>query len=142
MIDSKVRLVSIPMTRSIQFLCNLSHLIYSTVLYYILHLSLQALDQVGTDLHDLLHRIDIVEQRVKEEVKHVDGPVGTADLRGYQKQLLLKLRAIRDTMQKDESCLDQLRKERDDARRERDALQTQVVKLTYRVHHLKQHVRP
>ena len=45
-------------------------------------------------------------------------------------------------MQKEESCLAQLRQERDDARRERDALQTQVAKLQYRVHHLKQHVRP
>uniref|UniRef100_A0AAV1TZY3 Uncharacterized protein n=1 Tax=Peronospora matthiolae TaxID=2874970 RepID=A0AAV1TZY3_9STRA len=103
----------------------------------------KALDQVSMDLDDLLHRTDIVEQRVKEEVKqHVDGPVGPADLRGYQEQLLLKLRAIRDTMQKDDPCLDQVREERDDARRERDALQTQVAKLTYRVHHLKQHVRP
>ena len=43
-------------------------------------------------------------------------------------------------MQKEESSLDQLRKERDDARIERDALQKQVDKLNYRVHHLKQHV--
>ena len=133
--------------------------------------------------------MDIVEQRLAADVQCVDGPVATADLCAYQRQLLLKLRSIRgtrssafvrhcyclfcirairsqrsmvrsgahqeihggrdvmwlwlvDTMQKEESCLEQLRQERDDARRERDALQTQVAKLQYRVHHLKQHVLP
>ncbi|CAI5736350.1 unnamed protein product [Hyaloperonospora brassicae] len=102
----------------------------------------KTLDQVETDLNDVLHRMDIVEQRLAADAKREDGPVGPADLGAYQRQLLLKLRSIRDTMQKEESCLEQLRQERDDARRERDALQTQVAKLQYRVHHLKQHVLP
>lgn len=43
-------------------------------------------------------------------------------------------------MQKEGSSLEQLRKERDEARCERDVLKKQVDKLNYRVHHLKQHV--
>lgn len=45
-----------------------------------------------------------------------------------------------DTMKAEGSSVDQLRKERDEARAERDALQKQVAKLNYRVQHLKQHV--
>jgi cell division protein FtsB len=43
-------------------------------------------------------------------------------------------------MQKEGSSVEQLRKERDEARAERDALKKQVDKLNYRVLHLKQHV--
>ncbi|EGZ24859.1 hypothetical protein PHYSODRAFT_359351, partial [Phytophthora sojae] len=100
----------------------------------------KALDQVNSDLNNVLGRMDAVEKRLAAEAKQVDGPVGGADLREYQTQLLLKLRAIRDTMQKEGSSLEQLRKERDEARSERDALKKQVDKLNYRVHHLKQHV--
>ncbi|KAG1705336.1 hypothetical protein DVH05_004267 [Phytophthora capsici] len=100
----------------------------------------KTLEQVNTDLNDVLNRMDAAEQRLAAEAKKVEGPVGGADLREYQTQLLLKLRAIRDTMQKEGSSLEQLRKERDEARSERDLLQKQVDKLNYRVHHLKQHV--
>ncbi|CAH0487792.1 hypothetical protein KXD40_000806 [Peronospora effusa] len=98
------------------------------------------LDQINMDLNNVLNRMDVIETRLADEIKQVDGPVGGANLREYQTQLLLKLRAIRDSMQKEGSSLEQLRKERDDARIERDALKKQVDKLNYRVHHLKQHV--
>ncbi|KAG7391592.1 hypothetical protein PHYPSEUDO_004094 [Phytophthora pseudosyringae] len=91
-------------------------------------------------LQNVMDRMSVVEKRVAAEAKQVDGPVGGADLREYQTQLLLKLRAIRDTMQKEGSSLEQLRKERDEARSERDTLKKQVDKLNYRVLHLKQHV--
>ncbi|KAI9998130.1 hypothetical protein PInf_002464 [Phytophthora infestans] len=100
----------------------------------------KTLDQVNTDLTKVLNRMDAVEKRLTAETKKVDGPVGGADLREYQTQLLLKLRDIRDTMLKEGSSLEQLRKERDEARSERDTLKKQVDKLNYRVHHLKQHV--
>ncbi|KAF1781516.1 hypothetical protein GQ600_1334 [Phytophthora cactorum] len=105
----------------------------------------QALDQLMPPLsccplQNVLNRMDAAEKRLAAEAKQVDGPVGGADLREYQTQLLLKLRAIRDTMLKEGSSLEQLRKERDVARSERDALKKQVDKLNYRVHHLKQHV--
>lgn len=45
-----------------------------------------------------------------------------------------------DTMQKEGSSIEQLRKERDEARAERDAFKKQVDKLNYRILHLKQHV--
>ncbi|KAG2519215.1 hypothetical protein JM18_007628 [Phytophthora kernoviae] len=98
------------------------------------------MDQVNSDLSNVIDRIDAVEKRLATEAKKLDGPVGGADLREYQTQLLLQLRAIRDTMQKEGSSVEQLRKERDEARNERDVLQKQVDKLNYRVHHLKQHV--
>lgn len=88
----------------------------------------------------MVSRMDVAEKRLAAEAKKADGPVAGADLREYQTQLLLKLRAIRDTMQKEGSSVEQLKKERDEARQERDALQKQVAKLNYRVHHLKQHV--
>ncbi|KAG6579874.1 uncharacterized protein IUM83_11437 [Phytophthora cinnamomi] len=100
----------------------------------------KALDQVNSDLNSVLSRMDAVEKRLAAEQTQLDGPVGGADLREYQTQLLLKLRAIRDTMQREGSSLEQLRQERDAARSERDALQKQVDKLHYRVQHLKQHV--
>ncbi|CAI5720766.1 unnamed protein product [Peronospora destructor] len=100
----------------------------------------KSLDQVNTDLNNVQNRMDVIEARLADEMKQVDGPVGSTDLREYQTQLLLKLRAIRDSMQKEGSSLEQLRKERDDARIERDALKNQVDRLSYRVHHLKQHV--
>lgn len=43
-------------------------------------------------------------------------------------------------MKAEGSSIDQLRKERDAALAERDALQKQVAKLNYRVQHIKQHV--
>ncbi|RLN93113.1 hypothetical protein BBJ28_00008289 [Nothophytophthora sp. Chile5] len=89
---------------------------------------------------DVLARMNSVEKRLAVDAKEVDGPVGGADLREYQTQLLLRLRAIRDTMASEGSSVEQLRKERDEARSERDALQKQVAKLNYRVGHLKQHV--
>lgn len=46
-------------------------------------------------LQNVLSRMDVVEKRLATEAKQVDGPVGGADLREYQTQLLLKLRAIR-----------------------------------------------
>ncbi|KAK1934132.1 hypothetical protein P3T76_011335 [Phytophthora citrophthora] len=117
------------------------------------------MEQLSTDLNGVLSRMDAAEKRLTAETKKVDGSVGGADLREYQTQLLLKLRAIRvvilaskyvrdthegflttDTMQKEGSSLEQLRKERDEARSERDLLKKQVDKLNYRVHHLKQHV--
>ncbi|POM65105.1 Hypothetical protein PHPALM_19237, partial [Phytophthora palmivora] len=98
------------------------------------------LPELTLPLQNVLSRMDAAEKRVAVETKKVDGPVGGADLREYQTQLLLKLRAIRDTMQKEGSSLEQLRKERDEARIERDALKKQVDKLNYRVQHLKQHV--
>ncbi|KAE8887441.1 hypothetical protein PF005_g17025 [Phytophthora fragariae] len=98
----------------------------------------KALDQVNSDLNNVLSRMDVVEKRLATEAKQVDGPVGGADLREYQTQLLL--RAIRDSMHSEGSSLEQLRKERDEARSERDALKKQVDKLNYRVLHLTQHV--
>ncbi|KAL4160854.1 hypothetical protein PRNP1_001412 [Phytophthora ramorum] len=100
----------------------------------------KTLDQVNTDLNNVVSRMDIVEKRLAVEAKQVDGPVGGADLREYQTYMLLKLRAIKDTMEKEGSSLEQLRKERDVARAERDDLHKQVNKLNYRVQHLKQHV--
>lgn len=44
-------------------------------------------------------------------------------------------------MHEEGSSLEQLRKERDEARSEAAALKKQVAKLDYRVQHLKQHVR-
>ncbi|RLN56013.1 hypothetical protein BBJ29_007214 [Phytophthora kernoviae] len=108
--------------------------------------NLQDFNQLTLAIIVLLHcqnvidRMDAVEKRLATEAKKLDGPVGGADLREYQTQLLLQLRAIRDTMQKEGSSVEQLRKERDEARNERDVLQKQVDKLNYRVHHLKQHV--
>ncbi|TDH70957.1 hypothetical protein CCR75_002917 [Bremia lactucae] len=98
------------------------------------------LEQVHKDLNSVMSRMDSMEKRVETELKQVDGPVSGADLREFQMQQLVKLRAIRETMQKEGSSLEQLRKERDEARSERDALLKQVNKLNYRVQHLKKHV--
>lgn len=43
-------------------------------------------------------------------------------------------------MNQEGSSVEQLRKERDEARTEAEALKKQVAKLNYRMHHLKQHV--
>ncbi|RLN98372.1 hypothetical protein BBJ28_00019932 [Nothophytophthora sp. Chile5] len=93
-------------------------------------------------MQDVLARMDSVEKRLAVDAKEVDGPVGGADLREYQTQLLLRLRAIRGAspVRYRGSSVEQLRKERNEARSERDALQKQVAKLNYRVGHLKQHM--
>ncbi|CEG42723.1 uncharacterized protein PHALS_12975 [Plasmopara halstedii] len=98
------------------------------------------LEQVYSDLGNVLDRIDSVEKQMSVKLKEVDGPVGGTDLQEFQKEMLVKLRAIRDKMFEEGSSLEQLRKERDMARSERDALVKQVDKLNYRVQHLKQHV--
>ncbi|CAH0482308.1 unnamed protein product [Peronospora belbahrii] len=101
---------------------------------------LKAMDQINTELKNVQNRMDVVEKRLAAETKQVDGPVGGTDLREYQTQMLLKLRTIRDTMQKEGSSLERMREERDEARHECSALRKEVEKLNYRVHHLKQHV--
>ncbi|DBA02585.1 TPA: hypothetical protein N0F65_011957 [Lagenidium giganteum] len=100
----------------------------------------QSLEQLSASLANVLSRLDTAETKLTTDAKKVDGPVGGVELREYQLQILARLRDIRDTMAKEGSSVEQLRKERDEARAERDALQKQVTKLNYRVHHLKQHV--
>uniref|UniRef100_K3WDX7 Uncharacterized protein n=1 Tax=Globisporangium ultimum (strain ATCC 200006 / CBS 805.95 / DAOM BR144) TaxID=431595 RepID=K3WDX7_GLOUD len=103
--------------------------------------SAASLEQVNADLTNVLGRLDQVEKKLAAEGKQVDGPVGGVELREYQLQVLARLRQIRDTMNQEGSSLEQLRKERDDARSEAEALKKQVAKLNYRVQHLKQHVQ-
>ncbi|KAJ8552269.1 hypothetical protein ON010_g10275 [Phytophthora cinnamomi] len=54
----------------------------------------------ASPLQSVLSRMDAVEKRLAAEQTQLDGPVGGADLREYQTQLLLKLRAIRGASQR------------------------------------------
>ncbi|GAB9474732.1 hypothetical protein Gpo141_00011850 [Globisporangium polare] len=99
-----------------------------------------SLGSVDAELTNVLERLSQVEKKVAAEAKQVDGPVGGVELRDYQLQVLARLRQIRNTMNQEGSSVEQLRKERDEARTEAEALKKQVAKLNYRVHHLKQHV--
>ncbi|KAJ0395529.1 hypothetical protein P43SY_001276 [Pythium insidiosum] len=100
-----------------------------------------SLEKMNDELSSVLSRMEQVEKKLQVDATKVDGPVGGVELRDYQLQVLARLRQIRDMMAKEGSSIEQLRKERDEARAERDSLQKQVAKLNYRVHHLKQHVK-
>ncbi|TYZ62963.1 hypothetical protein PybrP1_008101 [[Pythium] brassicae (nom. inval.)] len=95
----------------------------------------------NAELSNVAARLSQVEAQLAADAARIDGPVGGVELRAYQQQVLARLRQIRDTMNAEGSSLEQLRAERDAARSEAATLKQQVAKLSYRVEHLKQHVR-
>ena len=84
-------------------------------------------------------RAVLAEKQIKELTERVvkleasaEGPTSHADGE-YQKNLLGKLRNLRDVAEDDKNLLEQTVKERDEAIKERDALKEDKKHLEYRI---------